>query len=189
MISHSMFIYSMIPRRTLRTCGLGISLVLVTLVLATTAKAEPITLLVNPSSLSGSPGTTLIFTGQITNQTGAPLNASDLFFNFNGFDPAVLTITQLVGDPEFTLPNNTISPVVSLFTVTIVANASPGTYAFEAFLQDINNTFSNSVTVQVVVDSAAVPEPSTLLLLTTGLTGFGTAFLKRYKYRREIRNS
>ena len=187
MISHSMFFYSMIPHRILRACGLCVSLVLVTLVLGTTANAEPITLLVNPGSLSGSPGTTLVFTGQITNQTGAPLNGSDLFFNFNGFDPAVLTITQLVGDPDFVLPNNTISPVINLFTVTIVANVSPGTHAFEAFLQDINNTFSNAVTIQVSVDAAAIPELSTLFLLTTGLTGFGTAFLKRYKYRREIR--
>lgn len=188
MISDSLLVYSIFPRRILRTCGLLVSLVLVTLVLSTTANAEPITLLVSPGSLSGSAGTTLIFSGQITNQTGAPLNGSDLFFNFNGFDPAVLTITQLVGDPDFVLPHNTISPVISLFSVTIAANVSPGTYAFEAFLQDINNTFSNTVTVQVSVDGAAVPEPSTLILLTTGLTGFGTASLKRHKYRREIRN-
>lgn len=188
MIPQSTPRYSLIARKILRTCGLGISFCLITVVLATTAKAEPITLLVNPSSLSGSPGTTVIFTGQITNQTGAPLSGSDLFFNFNGFDPSVLTITQVVGDPEFVLPNNTISPVITLFTVTLGANASPGTYAFEAFLQDINNIFSNAVNVQVSVDAAAIPEPSTLFLLTTGLTGFGTAFLKRYKYRREIRN-
>ena len=111
------------------------------------------------------------------------------FFNFSGFDPGVLTITQLVGDPDFVLPNNTISPVVSLFSVTIGPNASAGTFAFEAFLQDINNIFSNSVAIQVSVNAASIPEPSTLVLLTTGLTGFGTAFLKRYKYRREIQNS
>jgi len=153
------------------------------------ASAEPITLLVSPNLLSGSPGGTLTFTGQITNQTGAVLNASDLFFNFNGFDPAVLTLTQLVGDPDFSLPNNTISQVTNLFSVTIAANVAPGTYTFEAFIQDINNTFSNTVTINVTVAGAAVPEPSAVFLLTTGLSAFGTAFLRRHKYRRKVRNN
>ena len=140
--------------------------------------ADPITLAPSSASLNTTAGGTVIFTGQITNQTGVPLSALDLFLNFSGFDPAVITIEQLLGDPDFLLPNNTFSQVVNLYSVTVAANAPPGTYTFDVFIQDVNDNFSNIVTVSVVVSPNAVPEPTTLLLLITGLVGTRIAHSK-----------
>lgn len=157
-------------KRSIKIIGLPTLFALVLLAPKST-HADPITLASGSPSLSGAPGANLIFSGQITNQTGTALNASDLFLNFSGFDPNVITIDQLLGNPDFLLPNNTFSPVVSLFSVTLAANSAPGSYSFDVFIEDLNNNFSNSVTFTVVVSANEVPEPASLLLLITGLIG------------------
>src|SRR3712207_1615443 len=135
------------------------------------ASADPLTLTITPGTLVGTPGSTVTFTGSITNTTGVTLNATDLFLNFSGFDPGVLSLAQTLGISDFTLPNNTFSPSVSLFSVTLAPGTPPGTYTVDVFLEDINNNLSNVLTVSVSVEASAVPEPATLLLLLTGLAG------------------
>jgi len=147
------------------------------------ASADPLTLTINPTSLVGTPGGTVTFMGSITNTTGVTLNATDLFLNFSGFDPDLINPLQILGTPDFTLPNNTFSPMVSLFSVTLAPTTPAGTYTFDVFLQDINNNLSNFVTVSVNVD-AAIPEPATILLLITGLAG---AKISRHKRRNNLR--
>jgi len=137
------------------------------------ATAEPIILVVSPSALAGTIGEPIVFTGTITNLTGQTLNATDLFLNFGGFDPDILTISQLLGSPDFVLPNNTFSPTVELFSV-IAGPGAFGAYVFDVFLQDVNNTFSNTVVVEVSLDASPpppIPEPSTLLCCMVGLAG------------------
>jgi hypothetical protein len=147
------------------------------------ASADPLTLTITPGTLVGTPGGTVTFTGSITNTTGVTLNASDLFLNFSGFDPGVLSPIQTLGIPDFTLPNNTFSPSVSLFSVTLAPGTPPGTYTIDVFLEDINNNLSNVLTVSVNVNAAAVPEPATLLLLLTGLAGAGVT---RHQWRKKL---
>lgn len=166
----------------IRALTVAVFLVLV-LLTPHAARADSLILNISPTSLAGTPGGTVTFVGSITNTTGATLNATDLFLNFSGFDPAVITTIQLLGTPDFTLPNNTFSPVVNLFSVTLSPGTPAGTYTFDVFLQDIDNNLSNNVTVSVSVGAAAVPEPVSLLLLITGLAGAG---ITRYRRRNNL---
>jgi hypothetical protein len=114
----------------------------------------------NPTRIA-LPGDTVIFSGTVTNNTGASLNATDLFFNFSGFDPAVVGLTQLLGFTDFTLGDGTTTAPVDLFSFMLGANAlSNQTYVADTFLQTIDGDMSNVVTVSVT----EVPEPATWLV-------------------------
>jgi len=104
-----------------------------------------------------------VFTGTITNTTGNFLQASDLFLNFDAYDLSVISqIDQLLGAPDFSLPDNTFRSGVDLFRVTLQPGALAGIYDIGVTLQDINDNTSDRVLVQVEVQASAIPEPSTL---------------------------
>src|SRR5712692_4904984 len=108
------------------------------------------------------PGSVYMFDGQITNNTGTPLRATDLFLNFFGFDPTVITANQLLGFPDFAIPDGGTSPVVPLFTLDFGSSADPTqVYLANVFLQDFTvSFFSPPVTVTI----GPVPEPRGLWL-------------------------
>ena len=111
---------------------------------------------------TGAGGATYTFEGAITNATGSDLLATDLFLLFAGFDFAVVSLSQVLGDPDFLIPAGTTSPVVHLFDMTVGANALFDTrYTADVVLQDVFGNFSDVVTVSVRV----VPEGHTVLLL------------------------
>lgn len=124
-------------------------------VLLTWAQIQPrgINLTIIPSSLQSTPGGTLNVMGTITNHTGVPLDATDLFLNFSAYDPNAMTPTQLLGTRDFSLPNSTTSPAVILFSVTTGFAVPSGTYPLDIFFQDINNNSSNVVTTNLIVQS------------------------------------
>ena len=140
------------------------------LLLPVAAKAGLI-LSISPISLSTSAGGTATFMGAITNDTGAALSATDLFLNFNGFDPVNLPgLTQLLGSPDFSLPDSTTSAVVDLFSVQVSPTATAGPYPIDVSVEDVNNNLSNDVTVSVnVTGSVIVPETSSFVLAVAGL--------------------
>jgi hypothetical protein len=111
-----------------------------------------------------------------------------MFLNFSGYDPLVLTnFTQLLGDPDFVLPNNRISPTINLFSLVIAPTAPLGSYSFDVNLQDINNNSSSTVTATVQVGSA-VPEPSSAVLAATGFACASLlALAKRHGRASEVR--
>jgi hypothetical protein len=141
--------------------------------------ATPISFTVTPNSLNASPGGTVTFVGRITNTSGASLDASDLFFNFSDYDAVSITdITQLLGNPDFTLPNNTFSAIVDLFSVTLANTAPMGTFTIDVSLEDVNNDLSATQTVSIIngnATTAATPEPGTLILCFSG--ALATLFL------------
>lgn len=129
-----------------------------------------LTLDVTPFVFTLEAGNTATARGQITNITGAPLNSSDLFFNFGNFDPSIFDdFTQLLGVPDFIIPDRSRSPVVDLFRFSVASTAPPGAYEFTAQVQDIANNVSNPVVGNVTV--SGIPEP-TALLFGLGVTSF-----------------
>jgi len=149
----------------------GLSAVAVLLLLVPTAGRAGLILVVTPDPLAASPGDTITFTGTITNTTGVTLNGTDMFLNFGGFDPsALLDFTQILGTPDFALLDHHITPMIDLFTLKVAPAAQVGNYSFGVSLLDINNNSSDTVSATVQVrGSSAVPEPSSMLFLATGL--------------------
>ena len=119
-----------------------------------------------PDRLFASANSTELFRGTLTNNTGAEILASDLFFNFSGFDPGVLTLTQLLGDTDFAIPDGGTSPSTDLFKIDIGVNAGLGiTYFADVFAQDADVSFSNIQTVSV----RTVPAPGALGLFVSAI--------------------
>jgi hypothetical protein len=129
------------------------------------ALADPLDLVVLNSTRIVAPTSIELYQGTITNNTGAGLMASDLFFNFSGFDPQFVSFMQLLGIPDFTISSGATSPIVDLFDFTLGPNAPPGTYSADVVLQDFRGNTSNIVTI---TEQVAVPEPPTQSLLAIG---------------------
>jgi len=132
------------------------------------SKADSLSVTIANSPQNGSVGQTLIFEGKVTNSTGMELSSTDLFFDFFGYDPN-LTINQLLGTPDFLIPNGFQTGVVNLFSVTLGSGVADGALPIDFVLQDANGNLSS--TVQVMIENAPVgtPEPTSELLLTIGL--------------------
>ena len=142
-------------------------------------QAGPLVLTIDqPDRVGVNPGSTLDFTGTITNNTGSSLDAAaDLFLNFNNFDSAVLSFDQLLGNPDFVLPNGATSADILLFdaNVGLLATAAGSPYLADVQVQDSLGDLSNDVTISI-----SVPEPASLTLLLGALVIL-ISFTKRAK--------
>jgi hypothetical protein len=138
-----------------------------TLTYAKPVPADPLDLDVLDSTRAVPATSIELYQGTITNNTGADVMASDLFFNFFGFDPQFVSLTQLLGAPDFTISNGATSPVVDLFDFTLGPNAPPGLYSSDVLLEDSVGDTSNIVTV-----TGQVPEPAAGSLLAISILSF-----------------
>src|SRR6516162_2964546 len=142
-------------------------------------QAGPLVLTIDqPDRVGVNAGSTLDFTGTITNNTGSSLDAAaDLFLNFNNFDSAVLSFDQLLGNPDFVLPNGATSADILLFdaNVGLLATAAGSPYLADVQVQDSLGDLSNDVTISI-----SVPEPASLTLLLGALVIL-ISFTKRAK--------
>jgi PEP-CTERM motif len=135
---------------------------------ANLANAFPFTLTIDNPDRIGHLGSTEIFSGKIANDSGGDVLASDLFLDFSGFDPLVVSLSQLLGSPDFTIADGTTSGIVDLFSFDLAPTAVPGPpYLADVFVQDGSNPFnmSNIATISV----GLVPEPATLGLVGIAL--------------------
>jgi hypothetical protein len=151
-------------------CGLTLSLLSVAL------HAAPIDFSILNPNIIGAPGGSFTFQGTITNNSGFDLQSTDFFFNFYGFDPLNVTLTQLLGNTVFGLPNGQTTGVVDLFQFDLAPTAGPGVYPAIVVLQDSVGDITDPQTVTVTV----IPEPGSFVLMGTGLLGILASGWRRH---------
>jgi hypothetical protein len=151
---------------------LGIAVIaacLISLAMPLSAQAG-LTLSIDHPNQTAAPGSDVDFYGTITNNTGFYLDAlTQLFTNFDNYNPSVLSFNQDLGSPDFLLAPGATSADVLLFDVLVSPSAASGSYLADVTIQDVFGDLSNDVTISVTV-----PEPGSLpVLLTAFLLMFG----------------
>jgi hypothetical protein len=150
--------------------------------LVPSARAGTVTLTL--SAVSGSPGGMVTLDGTITNDS-----TNTVYLNGEGFTLGSLSfsngdITDFFLNTPFSLAPDTSSGLIALFTFDIASGTAGGVYTGN-FLDIIGGAEPSDFT-DVLASSefsanvTATPEPSTLLLLCTGL--LPAVFLRRKRF-------
>ncbi|HEY1260452.1 MAG TPA: hypothetical protein VGF34_14485 [Stellaceae bacterium] len=136
---------------------------------ACAAPLPPLSLSIDQPVRFANAGGTVAFFGTITNNTGTTLDAAtDLFLNFGSFDPSALSFVQVLGVPDFSLPDGAPSPDVELFDALVDPSATlaGSPYLADVTVSDTVGDVSDAVTISISV----VPEPRSFPLLLAALT-------------------
>ena len=147
-------------------------------VMPAVAQADPVTLTL-PGSVSVAAGSSVTVIGTIANAGAPDFNITSWSINLS--DP-LLTFddTAFLGSPQVLGAGQTYGPT-AFFDVLANAALAPGTYngTFTVFDDILGG--SVTTTFQVQVEAAAVPEPVSLVLLSSGLGGLYVARRRKRK--------
>ena len=167
-----------------RTTLVAVALTVICLVAAARTNADPLVLTISNPTQTVTPGTWINFTGTLTNSTA-------LGFDIGG--PGLLAPQGLVNFGDIAIPSNFLTDPGPLSTVSggvlnvrISPTATPGSYIawlqLGGFFADGSRGSAIGEVNITVTDPSAVPEPSSILLLGTGLFSAG-ALVRRYRKR------
>jgi PEP-CTERM motif len=160
-----------------------LSLTMMGLLLAgTTAKADPLSIILGSPFQTVSPGGTVAFDATVTNNTEAVifLNGDSATLDAP-LDPSDLSDADYANFPLSLDPGESFSD--PLFTVTVPPGTVAGIYAgsFEITGGGSDSELSNlgSVAFDIDVTGTVVPEPSSLMLLISGMAGLAGTLRRR----------
>ena len=153
---------------------------------ARSAQAEPITLIIPDSAITPAINTGVLTLGFITNNTGAPILSPNLTLVLSNIDPALMVVNNNFprSFSPFTIQNGATSQLLSFASIRFNPSAVVGqTYTFDISIRDdANMNVSNVVRISVTpAGPAVIPEPTTVLLLGTGLAGVIAGVRRRHK--------
>ena len=142
--------------------------------------ADDVSVAVANPSQTATPGQTVVFMGTVTNDIIEDFSATDFNFMFSGYS-SDLTVTQLLGMPNFSIGAGATTPIVDLFSVTLDSTIAPGSYPvdFILFANTTHPYFAGGGSVTITV----TPEPSTMWLMATGLIIFATTLRRSIRKR------
>jgi hypothetical protein len=151
------------------------------------AHADPLTVTFISSSLTGSPGETLIFSGFLTNTGASDVYLNGAGINLAGFDVSAIDLTDfLVLDwPVTPLAAGASTDAFDFFSVTIPSGFDSGIYYGSLDVQggatlDDDDVLGSAAFKVGVEEVSSTPEPGGLSLLGIGsLTLFGFLWLHR----------
>jgi PEP-CTERM motif len=134
-------------------------------------KGDPLVLASNQLSQTGISGTTLTFSGTITNLGLLPAGPGGelALFNNNG---SVVTNFDFLLPFNFSVGPGETTAVIPFFSFTVVANPTLGPF-------EITYSIRGSNALVFTANIRGVPEPATMLLFGTGLAGVAIKMRKR----------